>query len=167
MKTMNSLRFSALMAAIMMTMTTSAQQNDSLSTDTTMWFYQTHELSGVVVKGRLPKTRVKGDAMRTTVAGTILEKAGTMSDALSKIPSLEAERDGGVKVLGRGDAEVYINGRRVQDMKEHIFNAYYNGKNVMPFVTESCSARPMVVFLQRISHIIGAFRNYFYLCNVK
>ena len=118
MKTMNSLRFAALMAAIMMTMTTSAQQNDSLSTDTTMWFNQTHELSGVVVKGRLPKTRVKGDAMRTTVAGTILEKARTMSDALSKIPSLEAERDGGVKVLGRGDAEVYINGRRVQDMKE-------------------------------------------------
>ena len=66
----------------------------------------------------MPKTHVKGDAMRTTVAGTILEKAGTVSDALSKIPSLEAERDGGVKVLGRGDAEVYINGRRVQDMKE-------------------------------------------------
>ena len=78
----------------------------------------TQLLSEVVVKGQLPKTQVKGDAMRTTVAGTILEKAGTMSDALSKIPSLEAEREGGVKVLGRGDAEVYINGRRVQDMKE-------------------------------------------------
>ena len=75
-------------------------------------------LKEVVVKGQLPKTYVKGDAMRTTVAGTILEKAGTVSDALSRIPSLEAERDGGVKVLGRGDAEVYINGRRVQDMKE-------------------------------------------------
>ena len=78
----------------------------------------TQLLSEVVIKGQLPKTQVKGDAMRTTVAGTILEKAGTVSDALSKIPSLEAERDGGVKVLGRGDAEVYINGRRVQDMKE-------------------------------------------------
>jgi len=78
----------------------------------------TQLLNEVVVKGQLPKTHVKGDAMRTTVAGTILEKAGTVSDALSKIPSLEAERDGGVKVLGRGDAEVYINGRRVQDMKE-------------------------------------------------
>jgi len=111
-------RMTALMAAMMMTMMTFAQSNDSLSTDTTMWFNQTQELSGVVVKGRLPKTRVKGDAMRTRVAGTILEKAGTVSDALSKIPSLETERDGGVKVLGRGDAEVYINGRRVQDMKE-------------------------------------------------
>ena len=78
----------------------------------------TQLLSEVVVKGQLPKTHVKGVAMRTTVAGTILEKAGTISDALSKIPSLEAERDGGVKVLGRGDAEVYINGRKVQDMKE-------------------------------------------------
>ena len=78
----------------------------------------TQVLGEVVVKSSLPKTHVKGDAMRTTVAGTILEKAGTVSDALSKIPSLEAERDGGVKVLGRGDAEVYVNGRRVQDMKE-------------------------------------------------
>ena len=74
---------------------------------------ETEMLDEVVVKSQLPKTLVKGDAMRTTVAGTILEKAGTVSDALSKIPSLEAERDGAVKVLGRGDAEVYINGRRV------------------------------------------------------
>ena len=78
----------------------------------------TQLLKEVVVKGQMPKTHVKGEAMRTTVAGTILEKAGTVSDALGKIPSLEAERDGGVKVLGRGDAEVYINDRKVQDMKE-------------------------------------------------
>ena len=75
-------------------------------------------LGEVVVKGTLPKTYVKGDAMRTTVAGTILEKAGTVSDMLSRIPSLETERGGSVKVLGRGDAEVYINGRKVQDMSE-------------------------------------------------
>ena len=92
-------------------------QNDSLLKDTMMWYNQTHQLDGIVVQGRLPKTRVKGDAMRTTVAGTILEKAGTVSDALARIPSLEAERDGAVKVIGRGDAEVYINGRRVQDAK--------------------------------------------------
>ena len=75
-------------------------------------------LNEVVVKGQLPKTHVKGDAMRTTVAGTVLEKAGTMSDALKRIPSLETDHDGGVTVLGRGAAEVYINGRRVQDLKE-------------------------------------------------
>jgi hypothetical protein len=75
-------------------------------------------LGEVVVKSQLPKTRVKGEAMRTTVEGTILEKAGTIADALAKVPSLEAERDGAVKVLGRGEAEVYINGRKVQDVNE-------------------------------------------------
>ena len=79
---------------------------------------ESQTLGEVVVKSNLPKTFTKGDAMRTTVAGTILEKAGTVLDALSKIPSLEADRDGAVKVLGRGDAEVYINGRRVQDLSE-------------------------------------------------
>jgi len=78
----------------------------------------TQLLKEVVVKGQLPKTHVKGDAMRTTVAGTILEKAGTLSDALSKIPSLEAEKEGGIKVLGRGAAEIYINGRKLQDVSE-------------------------------------------------
>ena len=68
----------ALIAAMMMSVTVQGQAlNDSLSKDTAMWFNQTQELSGVVVKGRLPKTRVKGDAMRTRVAGTIQEKAGT------------------------------------------------------------------------------------------
>ena len=182
MKTMNYLRFAALMAAIVMTMTAQAKTQDwggrvidekgepmpfvnvvllslpdsafvqGAMTDEQGMFkivtnvsngvfkvssvgYQTlyinagegltiqmkedtQLLSEVVVKSQLPKTHAKGDAMRTTVAGTILEKAGMVSNALSKIPSLEAERDGGVKVLGRGDAEVYINGRRVQDVKE-------------------------------------------------
>ena len=78
----------------------------------------TQLLKEVVVKGQLPKTHVKGDAMRTTVAGTILEKAGTLGDALAKIPSLEAGNEGGVKVLGRGEAEIYINGRKLQDVNE-------------------------------------------------
>jgi hypothetical protein len=66
--------FAVLAIAIMMC-TAAFAQNDSLSMDTTLWYNQTQQLDGVVVKGRLPKTRVKGDAMRTTVAGTILEKA--------------------------------------------------------------------------------------------
>lgn len=40
------MRFAALMAAMMMTATLSAQINDSISTDTTMWFNQTQELKG-------------------------------------------------------------------------------------------------------------------------
>ena len=108
----------ALVATLFVSMKGHAQLNDSISTDTTAWFNQTQQLGEVVVKSRLPKTRAKGDAMRTTVAGTILEKAGTVSDMLNKIPSLQAEHDGGVKVKGRGDAEIYTNGRKVQDVKE-------------------------------------------------
>ena len=37
-------------------------------------------LGEVVVKADLPKTRVKGDAMVTTVSGSILENAGTGND---------------------------------------------------------------------------------------
>jgi len=113
-----SIRHLAVLAIAVMMSSAAFAQTDSLSTDSTVWYNQTQQLDGVVVKGQLPKTRAKGDAMRTIVAGTILEKAGTVSDALSKIPSLEAARDGAVKVIGRGDAEVYINGRRVLDMKD-------------------------------------------------
>ena len=42
-------------------------------------------LGEVVVRSQLPKTRVKGEAMRTTVEGTILEKAGTVADALARV----------------------------------------------------------------------------------
>lgn len=94
--------------------TTTAQTNKQLTNfeDTTL------VLKEVTVKSSLPKTRVKGDAMRTLVNGTILEKAGTATDVLNRIPQLKAEKDGGVEVFGRGNAEVYINGRKVHDLKE-------------------------------------------------
>ena len=47
-------------------------------------------LGEVVVKGDLPVTRVKGDALVTSVAGTLLEKAGTAEDWLDKIPNVTA-----------------------------------------------------------------------------
>ena len=103
---------------MLLSMTVKAQTQDSLSMDTTLWYNQTQQLSGVVVKGQLPKTRVKGDAMRTTVSGSILEKSGTAAEMLNKIPMLETKNNEAVKVLGRGEAEVYINGRKVQDIKE-------------------------------------------------
>ena len=66
-------RVAVVMAALVMNM--NAQRNDSVTTDTAQWLGEVRELNEVVVKSTLPKTRVKGDAMRTTVAGSILEKA--------------------------------------------------------------------------------------------
>lgn len=94
-------------------------QQDSLLTmmnDSAYW--KNIDLDEAVVKSTLPKTRVKGDAMRTIVSGSILEKAGTLTDVLGKIPTLKAEKGSGVEVFGRGAAEVYINGRKVMDMNE-------------------------------------------------
>lgn len=48
----------------------------------------TQQLGEVVVKADLPKTRVKGNAMVTTVTGSVLEKAGTGNDLLDKTPYL-------------------------------------------------------------------------------
>ncbi|MCF0218268.1 MAG: TonB-dependent receptor [Muribaculaceae bacterium] len=95
------------------------EQQDSLlnlMNDSTYW--DNIQLGEVVVKSSLPKTRVKDDAMRTTVTGSVLEKAGSATDALNKIPLLKAEKGGVPEVTGRGAAEVYINGRKVQDMNE-------------------------------------------------
>ena len=49
-------------------------------------------LGEVVVVSNLPKTRVKGEAMRTTIEGTILEKAGTVADALAPVPHSQRNR---------------------------------------------------------------------------
>ena len=77
----------------------------------------THQLGEVTVKADLPKMRLKGDAMVTTVAGSVLEKSGTGNDLLDKIPGISAE-EGAVNVFGRGTAEVYINGRKVRSSSE-------------------------------------------------
>ena len=74
-------------------------------------------LGEVVVKANLPVTRAKGDAMVTNVTGTILEKAGNANDLLDKIPNVSAG-GGSVNVFGSGQAEVYINGRKMRNASE-------------------------------------------------
>lgn len=77
----------------------------------------THLLNEVVVKGDLPKTRLKGDALVTTVSGSLLEKSGTAVDVLSKIPGIVRKGED-LNVFGRGEPMVYINGREVRDPSE-------------------------------------------------
>lgn len=74
-------------------------------------------LGEVVIKDYLPKTQTKGDAMVTTVSGTVLEKSGTAENLLDKIPNVTAQ-NGAVTVFGRGAPEIYINGRKVRNQQE-------------------------------------------------
>lgn len=76
-----------------------------------------NQLSEVVVKSELPKMQMKGDAMVTHVEGSVLEKAGTTINLLDKIPSVSAS-NGSVEVFGRGAAEIYVNGRKLNGYSE-------------------------------------------------
>ena len=74
-------------------------------------------LGEVVVRSSLPKTVLKNGGMTTTVVGSILEKAGSMENLLDRIPNVTAQ-NGNIKVFGRGEPLVYINGRQMRDKSE-------------------------------------------------
>lgn len=74
-------------------------------------------LGEVVVKSSLPKTILTNGGMKTTVAGSVLEKAGTMENLLDRIPNLSAQ-NGSIKVFGHGEPMIYINGKQMRDKSE-------------------------------------------------
>lgn len=74
-------------------------------------------LGEVVVKSSLPKTILKNGGMTTTIVGSVLEKAGTMENLLDRIPNVSAQ-NGSIKVFGRGEPVIYINGRQMRDKSE-------------------------------------------------
>ena len=113
-----SLKMAVLMAAVMMaTVTASAQANDSIPMDTTLWYNQTQQLGEVVVKSRLPKTKLTGNSMVTTIQGTILGQSGTAKEMLAKVPGMTAKGEE-LEVLGKGTPIFYINGRKMHDKDE-------------------------------------------------
>lgn len=74
-------------------------------------------LGEVVVKSNLPKTILTNGGMKTTIAGSVLEKAGTMENLLDRIPNVSAQ-NGSIKVFGRGEPMIYINGKQMRDKSE-------------------------------------------------
>ena len=74
-------------------------------------------LGEVVVKADLPVTRLKDDALETRVEGTVLSKAGTAEDVLTRIPGLQKKEEG-FEVFGKGAPLIYINGRKIRDNTE-------------------------------------------------
>ena len=108
----------ACMAALMMAnVTASAQLNDSISMDTTVWYNQTQQLDEVVVKSRLPKTKLKGNSLVTRIKGSVLAQSGTAKEMLAKVPGMTLKGDE-LEVLGKGTPIFYINGRKMHDKEE-------------------------------------------------
>ena len=78
-------------------------------------------LGEVVVKGTIPVTRIKGDAMVTTIENSVLADVGSAKDVLSKVPGLvlkKGEMSDAFEVLGKGAPLIYINGREVRNQSE-------------------------------------------------
>ncbi|MDE7145806.1 MAG: carboxypeptidase-like regulatory domain-containing protein, partial [Duncaniella sp.] len=74
-------------------------------------------LGEVVVKGDLPSTRIKGNAIVTRVENSVLATTGSANDVLKNIPMVTGS-NGNFSVFGRGDAIIYINGRLVRSSDE-------------------------------------------------
>ena len=77
----------------------------------------TVELGEVVVKASSPSTSIKGNALVTTVEGSSLAIAGTANDVLARVPMV-VDNGGTLEVFGKGVPEIYINGRKVNDLQE-------------------------------------------------
>lgn len=97
----------------------SAVLHAQTSTDSTRLskLEETQHLGEVVVKSTLPKIRNNANGMMCIIAGSELEKAGNTKDLLRRLPSIQ-KADDAIEVFGRGAAEVYVNNRKVYDLKE-------------------------------------------------
>ena len=74
-------------------------------------------LNEIVVSKTRPKTKLLGDAVVTTIEGSILEHAGNSLEVLAKVPGM-ITKNGSLEVIGRGTPVYYINGRKVTDDSE-------------------------------------------------
>ncbi|MDE6269574.1 MAG: TonB-dependent receptor [Muribaculaceae bacterium] len=76
-----------------------------------------HELREVVITARQPATRLEGSTLVSTIPGSNLADLGTAMDVLAQLPMLKVE-DGAVGVIGKGNIEIYIDGRPMRDGAE-------------------------------------------------
>lgn len=74
-------------------------------------------LSEIVVKGQMPKTKLTGNSMITTIQGTVLGNSGTAKEMLAKVPGMTLKGED-LEVLGKGTPVFYINGRKMRDKDE-------------------------------------------------
>lgn len=75
------------------------------------------QLGEIVVKASRPSTIMKGSALVTNVEGSSLAIAGTANDVLTRVPMV-IDNEGSLEVFGKGTPEIYINGRKVNDLQE-------------------------------------------------
>lgn len=76
-----------------------------------------HELQEVVVTANQPATKLVGTTLVSTIAGSNLADLGNALDVLAQLPMIKVE-DNIVSVIGKGNVEIYIDGRPLRDETE-------------------------------------------------
>lgn len=75
---------------------------------------QEQMLGEVRITGRTPLMRqTAAGNMEVNVAGTILESSSSVSEILSRTPGVSLDENGELRVTGRGQAILYLNGKRI------------------------------------------------------
>ena len=71
-------------------------------------------LNEIVVKGRRPIYRQKSDGtVEVLIANTTLAASNSVQEILSKSPEIITDESGGISVFGKGNAILYLNGKRI------------------------------------------------------
>lgn len=74
-------------------------------------------LGGVVIKAHRPTYKISHGNMSADISGTVYEKLGTAGDVLAQLP-LITENGDNIEISGHGTPAIYINGRKINDVKE-------------------------------------------------
>lgn len=76
-----------------------------------------YQLQEIVVNANQPATKLVGSTLVTTIPGSNLANLGTAIDVLSQLPMIKVD-DLAVSVIGKNNAEIYIDGRPMRDELE-------------------------------------------------
>ena len=77
----------------------------------------TYLIQGVTVKGEVPQYKMTQGGMIVEVQHSILHDIGNADDVLSMMPMVQG-RDGKFEVLAKGEPEIYINNKKVNNVQE-------------------------------------------------
>ena len=76
-----------------------------------------YTLKGVMVKGERPQYQMGSEGLVTNVENTPLSNLGTGADVLKHVPGI-ITKDNQYEVFGKGTPIIYINGRKMRNMRE-------------------------------------------------
>ncbi len=76
------------------------------------------QLEGVTIKARKPTVKKVGGILTLNVENSSISELGNASDILRQTPSLSVGSDNSIQVFGKGQAQIYIDGRRIEDPSE-------------------------------------------------